>query len=73
MAPVKHIKLTISTIWICDRAAERTLVCAISVNSAFKSGESEPPVPAKDRLKSGLLEFPNLTSPVWAINPSITR
>ena len=47
-------------------------VWAISENSAYKSGKSEPPVPAKDKLKLGLLEFPNFTSPVWAINPSIT-
>ena len=29
-----------------------------------KFGNSEPPVPAIERLKSALFEFPNLTSPV---------
>ena len=28
--------------------------------------------PAKDKLNSGLFEFPYFTSPLWAINPSIT-
>ena len=43
--------------------AERTpLECAISVNSALRLGKSDPPVPANDKLKSGLLELPYLTS-----------
>ena len=37
-----------------------------------KFGNSDPPVPAKLILKSGFPEFPNLTSPVWAMKPSIT-
>ena len=44
----------------------------LNVNSALRLGKFEPPVPAKDKLKSGLLEFPNFTSPVCAIKPSIT-
>ena len=46
-----------------DLAAEIIpLVWATSVNSAFKLGKSEPPVPASDKLKSALFEFPNFTS-----------
>ena len=41
-----------------DLAADKTpRVWAMSVNSAFKLGKSDPPVPANDKLKSGLFEF----------------
>ena len=32
----------------------------MSVNSAFKLGKSDPPVPANERLNSGPFELPNL-------------
>ena len=35
-------------------------------------GKLDPPVPAKFKLNSEELEFPNFTSPVCAMNPSIT-
>ena len=39
-----------------DLAADKVpRVWAISVNSAFKLGRSDPPVPAKAKLKSALL------------------
>ena len=67
-ADSKHMKnWLLALLGSADLAADKTpLVWAISVNSAFKSGKSDPPVPAKDRLNSGLLVFPNFTSPVWA-------
>ena len=40
------------------------LVCAISENSAFRFGKSEPPVPANEILKSLFFEFPYFTSAV---------
>ena len=41
-----------------DRAADTVpLTCAMSVNSAFKLGKSDPPVPARDKLKSELFEL----------------
>src|SRR5690606_32956370 len=39
-------------------------------NSAGRSGRSEPPAPARPRP---LPAFPCFTSPVWALNPSMTR
>ena len=65
-AESKHIKNWLFALsGFAERAADTIpLVCAISVNSALRSGRSEPPVPARDKLKLELLEFPNFTSPV---------
>jgi hypothetical protein len=58
----------------CDRAAPMVpRSCGSFENSAGRSGWSDPPVPARRRLKSGFRMLPFATSPVWAMKPSITR
>src|SRR3954471_5602698 len=58
----------------CERAIEQVPRPWLALeNSAFRSGFSEPPMPARDGAKVGFDELPNLTSPVCAIKPSMTR
>ncbi|MNW01802.1 hypothetical protein D3C71_1974910 [compost metagenome] len=42
-------------------------------NSAFRSGFSEPPMPARAGLKCSPPVLPYCTSPVWAMKSSMTR
>ena len=59
---IKNWLLALSGFWL--RAAPIVpRSCGIPENSAFKSGSSEPPVPAERKEKSFSM-FPFLTSPV---------
>ncbi|MNT55795.1 hypothetical protein D3C72_1930600 [compost metagenome] len=59
---------------LCERAMEQVpRTCGMAENSAFRSGLSEPPMPARAGLKLSEPFLPNCTSPVWAMKSSMTR